>query len=142
VPHERIYAELSDPTWNSVHPTDPTPGGDDIPPRDCHPGAVIQWHPNGSVALATGDLTLDGANEPELPAVNVLDFLPVPDDYDPAAQSDPLYGTLSGAIEQAIAAAYQLGMGVPRYVWFSRENINHMIRIERRARTAAFGADE
>lgn len=140
MPHERIYAELSDPTWHTAHPTDPEPGGDPIPVRDCHPGAIIQWHPHGAVSIATGDLALDGANEPDLPSVNVLDFLPAPDDHD--HEADPLYAKLVEAIEQAIQSAYDLGIGVPRYVWFSRENINHKMRTLRRARNAAFGVDE
>lgn len=138
MPHERIYAELSDPTWHTVHPTDPKPDGDDIPVRDCHPGAVIQWHPNGSVALATGDLALDGANEPDLPAVDLGKFLGQAPDSDTAE----MHAELTAYVEQAVRQAWQIGVGTPRYVWFSRENINHLIRIERRARTAAFGADE
>lgn len=138
MPYERIYASHSDPTWSVPHPTGPTPGGDPIPPRESMPGAIIQWRPGTAVGIATGDLSIDGANEPDLPTLDLRDFLPEPHDSDTAAR----HQRLAEAISQCIDTAYQIGVATPRFVWFSRDNINQMIRNERRARNTAFGADE
>lgn len=135
--HEKIFAELSDPTWSVPHPTDQPSGGDDIPPRESLPGGVIQWHDdNETVALATGDLALDGATDPDLPTFDLAGYLgevhATPEEVE----------RVNAAVKLAIDQAWQIGVATPRYVWFSRKNLNQWIRAIRRARTAAHGVDE
>lgn len=144
MPHERIYADTADPTWHEPHPTDPMPGGDDIPVRDVRPGIHVQWHGDGdlptAVGIGTGDLTLMHDGE-HLPEVDLTDFLPVPEDHD-EGRDGPLYANIRQAIERAIRAAYELGVATPRVVWIDRQQIQHLIRTGKRARNAAYGADE
>lgn len=133
--HENIYADTADPTWHARRPDD------EVQAPDCHPGMRIQWDDLGAVGVATGDLAVEYLdNFAELPGntVNLRDFLPEPRDSDTAAA----YERLDKAIREAITHGYDAGVAVPRMVWLDRQQLNHCVRIHRRARNAAFGADE
>lgn len=132
MPHERIYADTADPTWHSAHPTD------DAQAPDHRPGVYIQWHEHGAVSIATGDLALPPGGVTDLPIVDLTEHLGDPRDSDTVAVHDKL----ADAIRQAITTAYETGVAVPRHVWLDRQQTNQVIRVSRRARNTAYGADE
>lgn len=108
---------------------------------DCQPGVLVQWDTLGAVGIATGDLNapyLDNYAEQPENTVHLRDFLPEPRDSDTAAEHE----RLAKAIHDAITHAYDAGVAVPRMVWLDRQQLNHGVRTIRRARNAAYGADE
>lgn len=133
--HERIWCDTADPTWHVAEPTD------EVLAPDSKPGLHVQWDELGSVSIATGDLNaeyLDNYADHPANSVNVRDFLPEPHDSDTAQA----YESLDKAIREAVLHAYNAGVAVPRHVWLDRQNCNHVVRIVRRGRNIAYGADE
>lgn len=135
MPSQKVYAKTVESSWEA-------PAGD----HAAKPGFVVQFTDGDYLAVAAGDLALDGG-VPDLPRVNVLDFLPLPANMPPgpgfdAGVEDEPYPALAEAIQDAIDAAYLVGMSTPRYVRLSRREANEVIASVRRGRGYAFGADE
>lgn len=134
MPHEHIYAE-NDPTWHITHPTDAVK----VPDR--RPGIRIEWHEHGAVGIATGDLTREGL-ETDLTApeflVELEAFFPPAEDSDTAET----FRKLTDRIAQVVRHAYDAAVATPYFVWVDRANLNHTVKVARRARNSAYGVDE